>query len=443
MHCKRLEMIYMSNKAVNIGLIGFGTIGSGVVENFNMNLPLIEDKVHRKVNLKKVVDLDITTDRGIDIDPQILSTEVNDILEDPDIDIVIELIGGYQPALNFILTAISRGKHVVTANKALLAKNWEEIMDCAHKNQVRIGFEASVGGGIPLLKPLNESLSSNNIETIYGIINGTANYILTKMADEQRDFAEVLKEAQEKGYAEADPTFDIEGHDTAQKLIILTKLGFGVYIKQEEFHVEGITRITRDDIEYARELGCSIKLLAISNIKDGELEVRVHPTMVDEHHLLSSVNDVFNGVYIIGDVVGPVMMYGQGAGMMPTASAVVGDCIDIIEKIGRDNGIDEILPFGPVNSGVTRVKSMEEVESKYYLRMMVIDKPGVLHTISGILSDLDISVESVSQKRQGKGEIVPIFMVTHQATEKNIQKAVKLMETLDLVKEEIVLIRLL
>jgi len=434
----------MTDKAVNIGLIGFGTIGSGVVENFNLNLPLIEDKVQRNVNLKKVVDLDITTDRGVKIDPEILSTDVNDILDDPDIDIVIELIGGYQPALNFILTAMSQGKHVVTANKALLAKHWEEIMDCAEENQVRIGFEASVGGGIPLLKPLNESLASNNIETIYGIINGTANYILTKMADEQRDFQEVLKEAQEKGYAEADPTFDIEGHDTAQKLIILTKLGFGVYIKQEEFHVEGITRITLDDIEHAGELGCCIKLLAISNIKDGELEIRVHPTMVDEKHLLSSVNDVFNGVYIIGDVVGPVMMYGQGAGMMPTASAVVGDCIDIIKEIDLDNkGIENIMHFGPLKTSVTRVKAMNEVESKYYLRMMVVDKPGVLHTISGILNDLDISVESVSQKRQEKGEVVPIFMVTHQATERNIQRAVKLMENLDMIKDEVVLIRLL
>ncbi|MDD1775286.1 MAG: homoserine dehydrogenase [Methanobacterium sp.] len=429
------------NKAVNIGLIGFGTIGSGVVENFNLNLPLIEDKVGRKVVLKKIVDLDIATDRGVNVDPGILSTDVNDILEDPEIDIVIELIGGYQPALNFILTAISRGKHVVTANKALLAKHWEEVMASAQKNRVRIGFEASVGGGIPLLKPLNESLASNNIESIYGIINGTANYILTKMADEQRDFAEVLKEAQEKGYAEADPTFDIEGHDTAQKLIILTKLGFGVYIKQEEFHVEGITRITLDDIEYARELGCSIKLLAISTITDGELEVRVHPTLVDEKHLLSSINDVYNGVYLIGDVVGPVLMYGQGAGMMPTASAVVGDVIDIIE--GMNCKIVKNVKYGPAKVRVTHVKDISDIQTKYYLRLIVDDKPGVLHAISGILKDLNISVDSVTQKGYGKEGSVPIFMVTHQAAEKNIREAVKYMEKLEMVKDEIVFIRLL
>ncbi len=435
----------MANEAVNIGLIGFGTIGSGVVEIFNLNLPLIENKVKRKVNLKKIVDLDINTDRGVEVNPDILSTDVKDVIDDPEIDIVIELIGGYQPALSFILTAMSRGKHVVTANKALLAKHWEEIMACAEENQVMICFEASVGGGIPLLKPLNESLAANKIEAIYGIINGTANYILTKMADEHRDFDEVLKEAQEKGYAEQDPTFDIEGHDTAQKLIILTQIGFGVYVKQENFHVEGITRITLDDIEFAREeLGCSIKLLAISTISNGELEVRVHPTLVDQNHLLSSVNDVFNGVYIIGDVVGPVMMYGPGAGMMPTASAVVGDCIDIIEKIDvHVDGKNKNITYGPIKTRAIRIKDMEEVQSKYYLRLMVTDKPGVLHSISGILSDLDISVESVSQKRREEGEVVPIFMVTHQAVEKNIQEAVKRIENLEFVTGEIVFIRLL
>lgn len=428
----------MANKAINIGLIGFGTIGSGVVETFNLNLPLIEDKVKKKVNLKKIVDLDIETDRGVVVNPEILSTDINDILNDPDIDIVIELIGGYQPALSFILKAMSQGKHVVTANKALLAKHWEEIMESSQENQVRISFEASVGGGIPLLRPLNESMAANKIEAIYGIINGTANYILTKMADDQRDFNEVLKEAQEKGYAEQDPTFDIEGHDTAQKLIILTKIGFGVYVEQEDFHVEGITHITLDDIEFARnELGCCIKLLAISTIEEGELEVRVHPTLVDEKHLLSSVNDVFNGVYIIGDVVGPVMMYGPGAGMMPTASAVVGDCIDLIEEMEKP------INYGPEKTRVTRIKEMNEVTSKYYLRLMVTDKPGVLHEISGILSDLNISLESVSQKKQETQKKVPIFMVTHHALEKNIQKAVQRIEKLEFVKSEVIFIRIL
>lgn len=428
----------MRKKAVNIGLIGFGTIGSGVVETLNRNLPLIEKKVDKKVNLKKIVDLDITTDRGIDIDPRILSTDVDEILLDPEIDIVIELIGGYQPALSFILKAMDNGKHVVTANKALLARYWDEIIKNAQANGVRICFEASVGGGIPLLKPLNESLAANNIKSIYGIINGTANYILTKMAEDGSDFEDVLKEAQEKGYAEQDPTFDIEGFDTAQKLIIMAVIGFGVYVKQENFHVEGINYITLDDITFAREeLNCCIKLLAIAKMADGELEVRVHPTMVPLDHLISSVNDVFNGIYIEGDVVGPVLMYGQGAGMMPTASAVVGDCIDIIQDFTRK------VSYGPKMNKITGIKDINHIESKYYLRLIVTDKPGVLHKISGVLSDLNISIESVSQKKVEKSSAVPIFMVTHRALENNMRKAVDRIEKLDFVENKPFFIRLL
>ena len=425
-------------ETVNIGLIGFGTIGSGVVATLNQNIQLLESKVNKKVNLKRIVDLDITTDRGVEVKPGVLSTNVDDILEDDEIDIVIELVGGYQPALNFILRAMENGKHVVTANKALLAKHWQEITESAQENGVRIAFEASVGGGIPLLAPLNDGLTANNIETIYGIINGTANYILTKMAAEGLDFNTVLKEAQDMGYAEADPTFDIEGHDTAQKLIILSILGFGVYVKQERFHVEGITRITPDDIRFAREeLESVIKLLAIAQITDGELEIRVHPTLVPETHLLAAVNDVFNAVYLVGDVVGPVLMYGAGAGMMPTASAVVADCIDIIQDMERP------VAYGPKETRVEKIKDISEVESKYYLRITALDEPGVLHSISGVLSDLDISIESVSQKKADKGEAVPIFIVTHHALEKNIQEALALIDQMDFVKEETVLIRLL
>jgi homoserine dehydrogenase len=425
-------------ETVNIGLIGFGTIGSGVVATLNQNLPLLESKVNKKVNLKRIVDLDITTDRGVEVKPGVLSTNVDDILEDEEIDIVIELVGGYQPALNFILKAMDNGKHVVTANKALLAKHWQEITASAQENGVRVSFEASVGGGIPLLAPLNDGLAANNIETIYGIINGTANYILTKMAAEGLDFDTVLKEAQEMGYAEADPIFDIEGHDTAQKLIILGILGFGTYVEQEKFHVEGITRITPDDILFAQEeLESVIKLLAIAQIDNGELEIRVHPTLVPETHLLASVNDVFNAVYLVGDVVGPVLMYGAGAGMMPTASAVVADCIDIIQDMERP------VSYGPKETRVEKIKDICEVQSKYYMRITALDQPGVLHSISGVLSDLDISIESVSQKKADEGEAVPIFMVTHHATEKNVQEALQLIDQMEFVKEETVLIRLL
>jgi homoserine dehydrogenase len=276
------------------------------------------------------------------------------------------------------------------------------------------------------------------IKSIYGIINGTANYILTKMTDEGLDFEEVLHEAQEKGYAEQDPTFDIEGHDTAQKLIILTILGFGVYIEQNKFHVEGISKIRQEDIEFIKnELGYVIKLLAITRIDGRKLEVRVHPTLISQDHLLASVNDVFNGVYLIGDIVGPVMMYGPGAGMMPTASAVVGDCIDIMENMERPN------IYGPEDTEVQEIKDINDICSKYYLRLTVIDKPGVLHTVSGILSRYDISLESVNQRKKNEGQEIPIFMVTHEAFEKNIRKAVEEIDNLDLVKQDTLFIRVL
>ncbi len=425
------------NDIVNIGLIGFGTIGSGVVETLNNNIDLVENKVGKKVILKKVVDLDITTDRGVCISPEILSTDINDILDDPQIDIVIELIGGYQPALKFILKALNNGKHVVTANKALLAKHWEEIISTAKANNVRVCFEASVGGGIPLLQPLNEGLSANKFESIYGIINGTANYILTKMSDEGLEFDEVLKEAQEKGYAEADPSFDIEGDDTAQKLIILTIIGFGTYVKQEKFHVEGITCITPEDINFAKEeLNCCIKLLAIAKLVEGDLEVRVHPTLVPMDHLLSSVNGVFNGVYLIGDIVGPVMMYGPGAGMLPTASAVVGDCIDIIENMEKPN------LYGPKNTPVEKIKDISNLKARYYIRMLTMDKPGVLHEISGILSEHNISISSMTQKQHDKPGI-PILMVTHTALERDMKAAVEKIDKLECVNDKTVFIRVL
>lgn len=426
------------NTTINVGLIGFGTIGSGVVTLFKDNIGLIENKTGKNVKLKKVVDLDITTDRGVDIDPSILSTDVTDILDDPEIDIVIELIGGYQPAENFILTAMENGKHVITANKALLAKEWEKIIKTAQDNKVRICFEASVGGGIPILQPLNESLASNKIKAIYGIINGTANYILTKMTEDKLEFEDVLKEAQIKGYAEQDPTFDVEGFDTAQKLIILSILGFGVYVKQEQFHVEGISKITSRDIEFiSEELDSVIKLLAIAQISDGELDLRVHPTLIHKEHLLASVNDAFNGIYVVGDAVGPVMMYGQGAGKMPTASAVVGDCLEII------NNMEKKVDYGPKISLVDNLKNINEIISKYYIRLAAVDQPGVLHAISGILSDFNISIESVSQKNGIDDHVVQIFMLTHEVLEKNLAQAMEKIEDLDVVKGNVLFIRVL
>ncbi|MEA4956381.1 Homoserine dehydrogenase [bioreactor metagenome] len=427
----------MSKNEVNIGLIGFGTIGAGVVEIFNKNQEILSKKCGKPVNLKKVADLDIESDRGVKIDQSILTTDVNDVLENDDIDIVIELVGGYEPAKTFVLKAMENGKHVVSANKALIAKHWKELIDVADKNNVRFSFEASVGGGIPVLQPLNECLSANRFEGIYGIMNGTANYILTKMSEEGSKFEDVLKEAQKMGYAEADPTFDIEGHDTAQKLIVLTKLGFGEYVPQEKFHVEGITKITPEDIEFAKnELKYSAKLLGIAKQTEEGLEIRVHPTFIPEDHLLASVNDVFNAIYLIGDFVGPVMLYGQGAGRMATASAVVGDCLDIVFNENKR------ISYGPVDSQVKSIKRMGDVVSKYYLSINTLDEPGVLETITGILNKNEISVESINQKTSESNE-VKIIIVTHEANEENIQKAIEKIDELQEVKEKSNLIRIL
>lgn len=428
----------MSKNKINIGLIGFGTIGAGVVEIFNKNQDILSKKCGKPVNLKKVADLDITTDRGVKVKPGILTTDVNDVLENDDIDIVIELIGGYEPAKTFILKAMENGKHVVSANKALIAKHLEELMETANKNNVRFSFEASVGGGIPVLQPLNECLAANRFEAIYGIMNGTANYILTKMTELGSAFEDVLKEAQEKGYAEADPTFDIEGHDTAQKLIVLTKLGFGEYVPQEKFHVEGITKITPEDIKFANnELNYVIKLLGIAKQTNGGLEIRVHPTFLPKDYLLASVNDVFNAIYLVGDFVGPVMLYGQGAGRMATASAVVGDCLDIAFTE------DKKISYGPVDSQVKSIKSISDIITKYYISLQALDKPGVLKNITEILNQNGISVESITQKTNSENEAVPIIIVTHETKEDNIQKAIKTIDNLEYVEKESNIIRIL
>ncbi|WP_370004586.1 homoserine dehydrogenase [Methanothermobacter sp. KEPCO 2] len=423
---------------MNVGLIGFGTIGAGVVEIFNTNHDLIREKTGKDLKLKRVVDLDIETDRGVEIDPEILSTDADDILNDPEIDIVIELIGGYEPARSFILRALENGKHVVTANKALLARYWDEIMAAARENGVRIAFEASVGGGIPVLRALNESLAANRIKSIYGIINGTANYILTRMASEGMEFDDALREAQRLGYAERDPTFDIEGHDTAQKLIILALLGFGVYVPEEDLHVEGISKIRRDDIEYANnELGCSVKLLATASLDDGELEMGVMPFLVPHEHLLSSVNGVFNGIYITGDFTGPVMFYGKGAGRRATASAVVADCMDIALNP------ESPLQPGPGVRMVESIREFRETRSRYYIRLDAVDRPGVLHEIAGAFSRHEISIESVTQKGALEGKSVPIYIVTHEAAEGDIQSAIREISEIQWVTGEPVRLKIL
>jgi len=318
---------------IKVGLLGFGNIGAGVVRLLQDNADVIRNKVGTGIVLKRIVDLDITSDRGVTVPPGVLSTSADDLFNDPEITVVIELIGGYEPAKSFVLKAIEKGKHIVTANKALLALHGDEIYAAAARKGVEVQFEAAVGGGIPVLTSIKGNMAANNFGSVIGIMNGTCNYILTRMTQEGADFAEMLAVAQELGYAEPDPTFDIEGVDTAHKLAILVSLCFGTRIDFNSIYTEGISRISGLDVKFANDFGYRIKLLAIGKLIDGQVEARVHPTMIPLHNPLAEVNGVFNAIRLTGDFVGPVMFYGRGAGMEPTASAVVGDLMDISRNI--------------------------------------------------------------------------------------------------------------
>lgn len=430
-------------KHINIGLIGLGTIGTGVVSILTKNSRLIEDRVGIPVRLAKIADLDIKRDRGIEIDKGILTTNAEEILNDPGIDIVIELIGGDEPAKGFILNALNNGKHVVTANKALLAKSGEEIFGMADRKRTAIGFEASVGGGIPIIRSLREGFVANNIESIYGIVNGTGNYILSKMTDEGGDFSDILKKAQDKGYAEADPTLDIEGIDSAHKIVILALLAFGTRVSLEDVYTEGFSDITQTDISYAREFGCRIKLLAIAKSSGDEIDIRVHPTMIPQDHPISRVNGVFNAIRVTGDFVGENMLIGKGAGSFPTASAVVGDIAEIARDMIRGSE-GYRLPsrsYLPERIKDTKIKDISNITSEYYLRFSVLDRPGVLSKISGILGARSISIASVIQKGRRENEAVPLVIMTHSAVERDIQSALSEIDRLDVVLEKTVLIR--
>lgn len=429
-------------REINIGLIGFGTIGTGVVKLLRQNEELISKKLGAKLVLKKIADIDITTQRDVKVNKSILTTDAYEIINDKDIAIVIELMGGYEPARTFVLKAIANGKHVVTANKALLATHGNEIFPAAQKNAVDMGFEASVGGTIPIIKTLKESLVANRINSIMGIMNGTCNFILTKMTDEDKPFDTVLKEAQRLGFAEADPTFDIEGIDTAHKMAIILSLAYGKKVNLKDIYLEGITKISREDIAFARELGYRIKLLAIAMLKNGAVEARIHPTMIPSHHLLANVNQNYNAFHIMGDASGPVFLFGQGAGMMPTASAVFSDIIDCARNVL--SGLNCRGPLRSINeSAMTPIKlvPMDDVETKYFFRFSALDRPGVLSKISGILGKYNISIAACIQKARGKRGAVPIVMTTYKAKEKNVQKALKIIDKLDVVHGKTILIR--
>ncbi|MDO9081610.1 MAG: homoserine dehydrogenase, partial [Desulfuromonadales bacterium] len=392
-------------KTFRVGLIGFGTIGTGVIKLLQQNQELLVERLGAQLELARVVDLDITTDRGVTVAPGILSTHIDDLLADPSIDIVIELIGGYEPARTFVLRAIASGKHVVTANKALLAVHGEEIFAAAAQRGVDVMYEAAVGGGIPVISAIKENLCANRFRSLCGILNGTCNYILTRMTDEGAEFSAVLKDAQAHGYAEADPTFDIEGIDTAHKLALLLSLCFGTRVPLKEIFTEGISQISALDIQFARQFGFKIKLLAVGKVDDdGRIEARVHPTMIPLNYPLADVDGVFNGIRLVGDFSGPVMFSGRGAGMEATASAVLGD----VMAIARNLRVGAALrtPALGVSTDVLRdlpLKPMAEIVSEYFLRFAATDQAGVLAHIAGVLGQFNISIAAMSQPERQIG----------------------------------------
>jgi len=431
----------LKKTSVNIGIIGFGTVGAGTARILLKKRGELESRLGFPLTLKNIADLDTERDRGIKLPPGILINDAQRVLNDPEIDIVVELMGGIHPAKEFILQAIRNGKHVVTANKALLATEGHEIFRAARKSRVDIGFEASVAGSIPIIKVVRESLIGNRIQSIYGIINGTSNYILTKMTEEGLDFTTALREAQALGYAEADPTFDIEGIDSAHKLTILASLSFGIPFSFKKIYTEGITKITPLDIQFASEFGYKIKLLAVAKQEGDTVEVRVHPTMLPKDYLIASVNGVFNAVYIEGDAIGSHLYYGRGAGEMPTGSAVVGDIADIAKNIIATQNTEYRTQTGLIQDTKYRIKKMEDVQTCYYLRFSAFDKPGVLSRISGILGNHNISIKSMIQKGRKLEKAVPVVMMTHEARERDMMRALKEINGLPAVSGKTVYLR--
>ncbi|MFH0840179.1 MAG: homoserine dehydrogenase [Candidatus Omnitrophota bacterium] len=427
-------------KTVKIGLIGLGTIGAGVAKIFAKKSPLVSSKKDIPVELVKVADKDRRPRRSISIPRSQLTPNANDILNNPDIDIVVELIGGIHPAKEYILKALNNGKHVVTANKALLADSGRELFEAAEKSGVAIKFEGSVGGGIPVIKCLSDSFIANKIQAIYGIINGTSNYILSKMEEEGKSFREALCDAQELGIAERNPTLDISGMDSAHKIAILSLLGFGRFIDVKDMFVEGIEDVELCDIQYAKELGYTIKLLAIAKDERGGLDVRVHPTLLSSQHLLASVKGSQNAIYIKGDLIGESLLYGEGAGERATSSAVFSDIIDIAECVSKGSEITSAhISFNP---GMKVMKRIGMVKSKYYIRFMAVDKPGVLAAIAGILADFKISIADVTQKDRNKRHAVPIVMMTHEAVEADLRKALSMINKFNFISGKPVAVRM-
>ena len=430
-------------RQINIGLLGCGTVGTGVAKLLIENKDLLTARVGADLNLKWVADIDIETDRGIQFPAGVLTTDAQKILTDPEIDMVIEMIGGQGIAKDLMLQAINNGKHIVTANKALLAAHGNELFAAAARKGVDLAFEASVGGCMPTIKSMRESLVGNHIKSMSGILNGTCNYILSKIEDEGISFKDALAEAQRKGYAEADPTLDVGGFDTAHKIAILAALAYGMEINLKDVYIEGISRITPLDIEFARQFGYRIKLLAISKIQDNKVEARVHPTMIPLKNLLASISGTVNAITICGDAVGDILLYGHGAGMMPTASSVVSDIVDIARNI-LSGTVRRVPPLSYQRESIRRIPvlPLDDLVTHYYFRFAALDRPGVLSTISGILGKYDISLQSVHQKGRKTNGSVPLVMLSHRAKEAHVKRALAEIGNLNVVSDEPVLIRI-
>ena len=431
-------------KPINVGLLGIGTVGGGTFNVLCRNEAEITRRAGRPIRITKVADKNLDLARQVTAGRAQVTDDALSVVTDPEIDIVIELIGGYGIARELVMKAIANGKHVVTANKALLAVHGNEIFAAAHEKGVMVAFEAAVAGGIPIIKALREGLSANRIQWIAGIINGTTNFILSEMRDKGLPFDVVLKEAQRLGYAEADPTFDIEGIDAAHKITILSALAFGIPMQFDKAHVEGISKLDADDIKYAEQLGYRIKLLGITRRRQDGVELRVHPTLIPAKRLIANVEGAMNAVLVQGDAVGATLYYGKGAGAEPTASAVIADLVDVtrLHTSDPEHRVPH-LAFQPDAVEDTPILPMSEVETSYYLRLRVEDKPGVLADITRILADQQISTAAMIQREPGEGESqTDIIMLTHITREKNVDAAIARIEALPVVKKKVIRLRM-
>src|SRR3989339_1720078 len=405
-------------KKVNIGVLGYGNIGSAVAALINRNGKTIAEKSGIELKVVKIADPKTSRKHPL------MTKKSEEVINDPSIEVVVEAIGGTKPALQYILQALKNGKHVVTSNKEVVALHADQILKTASENNVSVFFEAAVGGGIPILQPLRESLYANNIYQVYGIVNGTTNYILSSMTNDKMSFSEALLRAKEKGYAEANPKNDVEGYDAAYKAVILTLMAFGVLVDFSEVYFEGITKITKEDISYAGEIGYVIKLLAVAKQKDGEVEVHVHPVMVSKDHPLASVGGPMNAIYVVGDAVGELMFYGQGAGGDPTASAIINDIIAAAHGTPSQRRAHSKM----------RVKDISKTKSRYYVRMTVPDKPGVLAQISKVFGEEGVSIQTVLQK-ESHGKSAPLVIIFHEVVEENFNRALSKIKKLAVVEK--------